>query len=395
MQETGTQEPGTGRKFVLACTRCDCRLEPAPVFRCPDCDGALEPRYRLDRFERREHTAPEQVYFDLLPLSSPDFLDNGITIRTPCRRATGLGAAIGLSDLWIKDESQQPTGTTKDRLAGTVLAVYRQFGIKEFVASSTGNSSTALARAVLRDPGTRAHFFCGDRFFPNHDVPDDERTTLTTVEGSYVQASARAREFAEDERLHLDPGFFNWARREGLKLAYLEAVDQMGRTPDVIVQAVSSGMGILAAHKGLREYQQLGLVDRMPAFLMVQERSCAPSANGWREGRTELGPADRIEQPEGLATAILLGDGAPYYPYLHDIATTTGGSIVDVPSSSLVEARRLLLDLEGLDVCHAAAATIAALRDQVAAGLLRGDETVLVNLTGRSRVPAAQDGASR
>ncbi|MFH8804257.1 pyridoxal-phosphate dependent enzyme [Streptomyces sp. NPDC017936] len=374
------------------CTSCDGEIEPGLVFRCPDCAAALEPQYRLDRFERRSHEAPEQVYFDLLPLSSPHFLDDGITVRTPCRPAPALGAAIGVPGLWLKDESQQPTGTTKDRLAATVLAVYRQFGVKEFVASSTGNSSTALARAVMRDPAMQAHFFCGTRFVPNHDVPRHERTVLTAVEGSYVEASHQARRFAEDQGLHLDPGFFNWARREGLKLAYLEAVDQMDRTPDVVVQAISSGMGILAAHKGLREYRKLGLVDRMPQFLMVQEESCAPAANAWREGRRDLGPADRIERPEGLATAILLGDGAPYFPYLHDIADDTGGAIVAVPSESLVQARRMLRELEGLDVCYAAAATIAALRDRTAAGLLRGDETVLVNLTGRSRMPALQDG---
>ncbi|MDF2273528.1 pyridoxal-phosphate dependent enzyme [Streptomyces coacervatus] len=337
---------------------------------------------------RYRHADPEQVYFDLLPLTSRSFLDSGVTVQTPCRPAPRLGEAIGVPGLWLKDESRQPTRTTKDRLASVVTAVLRQFGVKEFVGSSTGNSSTALARAVRMDPTMRAHFFCGAEFVANHDIPYNSRTKLTVVQGSYVDASAEARIFAAAQGLHFDAGFFNWARREGLKLAYLEALDAMDRTPDVVVQAVSSGMGMLAAHKGMREYLEIGELDRMPRFLMAQEESCAPAAKGWRNGRAELSDADRIEHPTGLATAILLGDGSPYYPYLHSIAAGTGGSIVSAAREDLITARRMLHTIEGIDVCYASAAAIAALRNEASAGRIRPDETVLVNLTGRSRMTA-------
>jgi threonine synthase len=377
---------GTGTKFVLECVLCGAGFVPDVLYRCPGCGGALEPRYELGNVDFYRHPDPEQVYFDLLPLVSRDFLDPGVTVRTPCRPAPRLGVAIGVPGLWIKDESLQPTRTTKDRLASVVTAVLRQFGVREFVGSSTGNSSTALARAVCMDPSMRARFFCGAEFVANHDIPDDPRTVLTAVPGSYVAASAEARRFAAERGLHLDAGFFNWARREGLKLAYLEALDAMDRAPDVVVQAVSSGMGVLAAHKGMREYRGLGRLGRMPRFLMAQEESCAPAARAWREGRAELGAMDRIEDPRGLATAILLGDGSPYYPYLHTIAAGTGGSIVSAARADLVVARRLLHALEGIDVCHASAAAVAAVRDEARAGRIRPGETVLVNLTGRSRM---------
>ncbi|MEU5167978.1 MULTISPECIES: threonine synthase [Streptomyces] len=373
-------------KFLLVCMLCQREFEAAPMYRCPECTGALEPRYDLSGMVRHDHVDPEQVYFDLLPLTSRDFLDSGVTVRTPCRPAPRLGEAIGVPGLWLKDESRQPTRTTKDRLASLVTAVLRQFGVKEFVGSSTGNSSTALARAVRMDPMMRARFFCGKEFVANHDIPDDSRTALTVVDGSYVDASAEARRYAAESGIHFDAGFFNWARREGLKLAYLEAFDAMDRAPDLVVQAISSGMGMLAAHKGAQEYLALGELSRMPAFLMVQEESCAPSARGWQEGRTELSDAHRIEDPRGLATAILLGDGSPYYPYLHSIATATGGAIVSAASADLVTARRMLSDLEDIDVCHASAAAIAAVRDRASSGQIRPDETVLVNLTGRSRM---------
>lgn len=378
--------PGGARaKYVLGCVLCDAELDPAPVYRCPSCQGALETRLTLADAARRDHSSPERAYIDFLPLSSPELLDDGLTTRTPCRPAPRLGEAIGVPGLWVKDESQQPTGSTKDRLASVVLAVMRQFGIKEFVASSTGNTSTALARAAWRDSAMRAHFFCGREFVTNHDVRTGQKVALTVVEGSYVDAGDAARRFATEHGIHLEGGFFNWARREGLKVAYLEAIDQMPAAPDVVVQAISSGMGMVAAHKGITEYLRTGAIDRMPRLLMAQQDTCAPMAAAWREGRTELTERDRVATPSGLATAILLGDATPYYPYIARIATDSGGAIVAVGQADLVAAKRMLADLEGLDVCYASAATVAAVRDEVAAGRIGPDETVLVNLTGRAR----------
>jgi threonine synthase len=373
------------RKFALVCLHCGTEMVPALVYRCPDCAGALEARFALGEARPRVHVAPERAYFDYLPVMSSAFLEEGLSVRTPCRPVPALGAAIGVPRLWVKDETGQPTGSTKDRLASVVLAVLRQFGVTEFVASSTGNSSTALARAVRRDPVMRAHFFCGRDFESGQDFARDERVTLSVVDGGYVAAGAQARAYAEERGLHLEGGFFNWARREGLKIAYLEAVDEMGRVPDVVVQAISSGMGILAAEKGIREYLATGRADRMPRFLMVQEASCAPMAAAWRAGRVELTEADVIAEPSGLATAILLGDGSPYYPYLADIAARSGGSIVAADADALVRAHAQLRDLAGIDACYASAATIAAVSAEAAGGRIDPGETVLVNLTGKAR----------
>jgi len=153
----------------------------------------------------------------------------------------------------------------------------------------------------------------------------------------------------------------------------------------VVVQAVSSGMGILAAEKAVREYTATGRVSRTPRFLMVQEASCAPMAAAWQAGRTELTEVDVITEPTGLATAILLGDGQPYYPYLADIAARSGGAIVAADAEALTRARDDLRELAGIDACYASAATVAAVRAEAAAGRIDRDETVLVNITGRAR----------
>jgi threonine synthase len=208
---------------------------------------------------------------------------------------------------------------------------------------------------------------------------------LNIVNGSYVDAMRASREFAVEHGIFAEGGFFNWARREGLKLAYLEAFDEMPVEPDVVVQAISSGMGIMAARKAASEYRALGRLARSPRFLMVQQDTCAPMARAWREGRGELTDEDVIVNPEGLAAAILLGDGRASYRYLHEIACSSGGSIVDVTQLQLIEARGLLLELEGLNACYSSAATVAAVRNEVAAGRLDVDQVILVNLTGVQR----------
>jgi threonine synthase len=167
-----------------------------------------------------------------------------------------------------------------------------------------------------------------------------------------------------------------------LKLAYLEAFDAMAEEPTVVVQAISSGMGIMAAYKGAREYRDLGRMRRLPRLMMVQQDTCAPMANGWRDGRRELDDIDVIVNPTGLAQAILLGDARASYPYMRDIAEETGGTITAVGQSSLVRTRRMIRDLEDLEVCYSSAATVAAVGQEVAARAIRPDDVVLVNLTG-------------
>jgi threonine synthase len=382
---TGTASPAQ-RGVHLACPRCGWSDVTGFVLHCPACSGAVDPVIDLDRARVRRHDRPELAYLDFLPIDEHDLPPGTFSVTTPCRPAPALGAAIGVPRLWVKDESRQPTGTTKDRFAAVVLGVFTRLGISAWVTASTGNSSTALAAAVPRDGSMRVHLFCGRDFVDHHRIAVDRHVTLTVVDGSYAEATATARRFAAARGLAWEGGSFNWARREGLKLTYLEAYDEMaaaGVTPDVVVQAISSGMGLMAARKGTEEYLRAGRLARGPRFLMVQQDTCAPMARAWREGRTELTDDDVVADPDGLARAILLGDGRATYPYMRRIAADSGGAIVEVSQDDLRTARTRLLELEGLDVCHSSAATVAALRNEAVGGRVWPHEVVLVNLTGR------------
>ncbi|MEU1024673.1 pyridoxal-phosphate dependent enzyme [Streptomyces sp. NPDC005904] len=334
---------------------------------------------------RDDEAVPGARYFDLLPLRGPgSVLDIGDG-NTPCVHARTLGARLGLDQLYLKDETRNATRTTKDRMAACVLAVFQELGVDEFVASSTGNSSTSFAWGLPFTRGMRVHLFAGRDFIDRHQYTDHPGVELHVVDDDFVGAAKAGRAYADEHGLLFEGGFFNSARREGLKLAYLEAYDQMPREPAVVVQAISSGMGVYGAHKGAREYLAMGRLRAMPRFVCVQQSSCAPMWNAYREGSDRILPQHILHRPRGLAKAILRGDPTNTYPFMHAITTGTGGSFAAVSDAEMADARRRLAQDEGIQVCFAAAAALAGAAQLAARGEIRREEPVLVNLTGGER----------
>ncbi|MQY05035.1 threonine synthase [Actinomadura macrotermitis] len=387
LQSPRDQTAGTA-PADLACGSCGAVTEWSFTHKCGECGGLLDSRYDLGAVTFPESADPVERYGALLPMREPGRLVPGICVTTPCWRATGLGDRIGVPDLWLKGEFAQPTGSTKDRMAAVVVPMLREFGIERFVTSSTGNSSSAMARALGLYDGVRGDFFCATDFAGRHSHFDHSRAQLHVVEGDFVAAEKAARAYSSAHGLVWEGGFFNWGRREGLKTAYLEAFDQMDRTPDIVVQAVSSGMGMLGAQKGVEEYLALGRLTHQPRLVMVQQETCAPMARGWQSGKKKLGAEDIIAKPSGLATAILRGNGTASYPYLYRLAELSGGEIAMVATEELRRARELLRETEGVDACYASAATIAAIIRGRDAGRIGPEETVLANLTGSQREDA-------
>lgn len=144
-------------------------------------------------------------------------------------------------------------------------------------------------------------------------------------------------------------------------------------------------MGLVGAYKGAVEYRALGCLPRIPSFVAVQQASCAPMARAFADGAEEIGERHIITRPRGIAEAILRGNPTPTYPYLSTICQSTGGSIMSVTDEEIYQAHRLLADTEGLRVCYASAATVAAVLAARRRGMISVDQPVLVNLTGANR----------
>ncbi len=356
-----------------------------------NCGHFVDVHYDLDKATIRALSNPYQRYFDLLPLESIESLIPVDQEVTPCHHAKGLGTRLGLQWLYLKNETVLPTRTTKDRMATVVLSFFREVGVREFCTSSTGNSSTSLAHLIRYYPECKMYLFTGEDFLDRLSFKDNEQVIVFALRGAtFVEAFSEAAEFSKRRNLVSERGFFNPARREGLKIAFLEATQSINRPIDWYVQAISSAMGVYGVFKGAKELLSMGLVPTLPRLLCVQQDTCNPMVNAFKANSEIIRPQDIVERPRGIAKAILRGNPTRVYPYIRKIVLESRGTFVEVTEQEIRDARYMVEDLEGLSPCFNAAAAVAGLVHMAKKGNISRQETVLVNLTGGDRVPGNQ-----
>jgi threonine synthase len=354
----------------------------------------IEAYYDLERARLYDSANPYVRYFDLLPLEEPANLLPVEHQVTPTVHAAALGRKLGLRWLYLKDETGFPTQTTKDRMAAVVLSLFRELGIREFATSSTGNSSTALAHYIRLYPGCTMYVFMGEDFVERLNFAPTEQVIVFGLRGgTFVEAFAEAAAFAGRRGIVSERGFFNPARRAGLKTAYLEAAEALSRPIDWYVQAVSSAMGVYGAYQGAMELRAMGRAASLPRLLCVQQETCCPMVRAFEAGSPVVRAQDVVREPHGIASAILRGDPRRVYPYVRQIVMESAGTFVAVSEQEMRDARRMVEDLEGISPCFDAAAAVAGLARLARAGAVAADSTVLVNLTGADRPsgPVATD----
>lgn len=377
---------GMDRESNVAYLCVNCGHEhPVPVLKCVQCAHAVDSFYDLGRVRIGEEIDPLQRYFDLLPVKQRRYLAWTGEGNTPLLEPPVLRKRLGLPNLFLKDETRNPTASTKDRMAAVVVALLRENGVKSFALSSTGNSSTAIARVVQMVKDIEVHVFVGSDWLTRLNYPDSANVFTYSLDTTFVGASDASKLFSNAHGLHAEGGFFNLGRREGLKLAYLEAFDQMTQGPEVVVQAISSGMGLLGGYKGAIEYHKLGRLTRVPRFYGVQQESCAPIANAYKDGCKAMLPKYIVSEPNGIAKAILRGNATEAYPYIRELCDQSGGGMESVSEEEILTARGLLREMDGIEACNASATCFAGLLKMVKNGQVAKDARILAILTGNDR----------
>jgi threonine synthase len=332
---------------------------------------------------------PLERFFELLPIEDPDILLRQQMSYTPCLHAKRLGNLLGMPWLYLKDETVLPTGTTKDRMAAVSLAFLYECGVKAFCTSSTGNSSSAYAYAIRWYPELKMYLFTAEDFLDRLQFePGNQVASFVLRDASFVEAFSCAGMFARRHGFVSERGFFNPGRREGLKLVFLETVEQVPRQIDWYVQAVSSAMGVYGVFKGARELLRMGRIPYVPRLLCVQQETCAPMVQAYNNGSPVIRAKDIVERPSGIAKAILRGDPSKVYPYILKIVVESKGTFVAVSELEIRDARLMLEEYEGLSPCFSASAALAGLVQMVRKGKFPLRNTTLINLTGRDRQPS-------
>jgi len=374
-------------KVTHRCTGCR-KVLPHNFKPFCDCGAMIDVEYDLDRVHLLESADPLERFFDLLPIENRENIPPVKMGYTPCIHAKALGKLLGIPRLYLKDESVLPTGTTKDRMAAVALPFLRECGVGEFCTSSTGNSSTSFARTITHYPGWRMFLFTAENFKDRVHYEDNGQVVHFVIRGaSFVDAFNCAAAFASRHGITSERGFFNPGRREGLKLAFLEAAEQIPEPIDWYVQAISSAMGVYGCYKGAKELFGMGRLAQVPRLLCVQQETCAPMVRAYEDGSETIRPEHIVKKPSGIAEAILRGDPTRAYPIVRRIVIESEGTFVAVSEGEIREARRMLEEVEGLRPCFSASAAFAGLVRLVRKEAFPVKDTVMVNLTGSDRPP--------
>jgi threonine synthase len=380
-------------RFHLACVQCDQRYPGLEQrYRC-DCGGNLDVVHDLSRCtltrelldERRGAQDPLDRsgvwrYRELiLPLEEAELRSAVVTRgegNTQLYDAQDIGAEIGVPDLQLKHEGENPTGSFKDRGMTVGITVARHFGFSRVACASTGNTSASMASYAARC-GLKAFVFIPDGKIAYGKLSQALAYGAKTLQldGDFDDAMALVQALCDVDGIYL-LNSVNPFRIEGQKAIGFEIVQDRGwRVPDWIVLPGGNLGNNTALAKGLLEMRSLGLIDKLPRMAVVQAAGANPLYTAWTQGE-DLQPVTA----DTIATAIKIGAPVSWRKSLRGI-TALDGVVTEVTDQEIMDAKALV-DAAGIGAEPASCATVAGLKRLVAEGVIERDASVVGILTG-------------
>ncbi len=351
-------------------------------------DRPLWVRYDLEAVRRV--TSPDRLavraptmwrYRELLPVPegvSPVTLGEGMTPLLPAPR---LGPKLGLDDLWIKDESQLPTGSFKSRGLAMAVTMAKHFGLSRLAIPTAGNAGGALAAYAARAGLEAFVFMPRDTPVVNQMECVLAGARVYLVDGWITDCGAIVRNGKDAV------GWFDLStlkepyRLEGKKTMGLELAEQFDWTlPDVIVYPTGGGTGLIGMWKAFKELALLGWLktERMPRMISVQSDGCAPIVQAFEADRRFAEPwANPRTCASGLCVPAAVGDFM-----ILDAVRESSGCAVAVPEDRIAREMPRASAAEGIAFCPEAAACILAVEQLSRDGRIRPHERVVVFNTG-------------
>ena len=372
------------RPTHLECTRC---REHYPADRpqtvCSKDGGILYARYDLAEIKKTFSPAsllplaPTMWRYDaVLPEAAPVTLGEGFTPMLRSRE---------YSNVFIKDEGMNPTGSFKARGLSAAVTMAQHFGLKKLAITSAGNAAGALA-AYAAAANLEAHILMPkDVPIANRVECDYYGAQVTLVDGLISDCAGKLAELKESESWKND-GWFDVSttkepyRVEGKKTMGYEVAEQFGwKLPDGIIYPTGGGVGLLGMWKAFDELEQLGFIGpERPNMISVQASGCAPIVSAWDEGRT----ASEV-WPNAFTLAAGLRVPKPYGDYLIlDILKQSGGLALAVTDTEILAAARHWAKGEGIFAAPEGAASLAAYQKLLARNFFTPDDSVVLFNTG-------------
>ncbi|HUG44605.1 MAG TPA: threonine synthase, partial [Acidobacteriota bacterium] len=369
---------------ALECSRCPATFSPESPHRlCSKCQSPLLVRYALDRVAAipvRERLAKRPPtlwrYRELLPVVAPEkivSLGEGMTplLKLRIRRKEGA-----VSELWLKEESGNPTGSFKARGLSVAVTMAASFGLRRLCVPSAGNAGGALAAYAARG-GLESYIFI-PKDAPEANIVECRLagTYVEAVDGSIADASrvmaqrGAGRDWFDVSTL-MEP-----YRIEGKKTLGYEIAEQLGwRLPDVILYPTGGGTGLIGMWKAFQEMESMGWVGkRLPKMVAVQSEGCAPIVEAFDRGSRHASP---WSDPRTLAAGIRVPRPLGDFLILRALRQS-GGTAVAVSEESIEDAIVEVAEKEGLLMCPEGAACWAAFRELLQTGWIQPDAVVVL-----------------
>ncbi len=368
----------------LQCHLCKAQFPAEASYVCEKCLGPLEPVYDYTAIALTRETIerrPKNLwrYRELLPIAGEPRtgFNSGFTPLVRCER---LADHLGLSELYIKDDSvNHPTLSYKDRVVSVAATRAKELGFDVLACASTGNLANSVAAHAAR-LGMDCCVFIPDNLEAGKRLGSAIfNPTILAIAGNYDDVNRLCTQVADRYRW----GFVNINLRsyyaEGAKTIGFEIVEQLGwRYPKHLVCPVAGGTLLPRVVRGLRELRQVGLVDgELPKMYAAQAAGCAPVVHALHAGLEHPEPV----RPNTIAKSIAIGNPADGYQVLQSVRST-GGSGAAVSDAQIVDAIRLLAETEGIFTEPAGGTTLAATIELVRTGVIPRDESIVVCITG-------------
>jgi threonine synthase len=370
----------------LLCRECGSTYPAEARYSCDFCFGPLEVNYDLEAAKgvvTREsiEAGPNSMwrYAALLPDPGEEPVDLGAG-WTPLRRATRLGEVLGVKELWLKDDTRNPTGSFKDRVVSCALSSARRLGFTTAACASTGNLATSVAAHAAFIGWPSVTIIPSDLEKSKIAMTAIFGGTVLGVEGNYDDVNRLCVELVAE---HPDWAFANVNLRpyyaEGSKTLAFEITEQLGwKLPAQVVVPVASGSQLTKVAKGFNEFIELGLVEGpAPILFGAQATGCSPVATAFAEGAEVITP----QRPNTIARSLAIGNPADG-PYVLDELRTHGGDIGSVPDSEILECIELLAKTEGVFAETAGGVTIASLRQMIKRGTIDPNKSIVAIISG-------------
>ncbi len=397
------------KKYYLKCTECGFETPNFKTWfdqfqKCPNCGNKHSEVWyntsykRLPRFIKGE---PQNFwhYFPYLPLvlkrhiitqhegTAP--IERWNFLEEFAKRKYGLNIEVHV----YRNDLNGGTGTFKDVAAALAASIFRENGLKQYCIASTGNSATAYAKYLSLAGVNCSVFMPEDAIRASEATISSFGQQVFRVMGDYAKAKEVAAEYAKRHHIQISTGNIDPIRIEAKKTMVFEWLRQLGKAPDVYIQAISGGTGPLAIDKGIREIKHIYPDLNNPRFIMVQSDGCDPMVQAWEKAEADGFPEGFeknypiIENPKTDIPTLATGNPATY-PIISKLVRKTNGTFVRMRESKLIPLGKLVAYEQKVVPGPASTVCIGGFFVALKKNLIKDGETVMINIgEGAVRAP--------